>query len=339
MKDSWIGCIRYTAKTNQLTKRESAIDAVFWKKLVIEIYNGLLTAHHLFLAKMKEAVLLYTMLNKPFVFMKKIILVLLTGIGLISSCNTTPTHSDPIPEHETFTIESEQLNELRTINIWTPATYASGSDSLIVLYMPDGGIQEDFPHIANTLNAMIEAQKIPPVILVGIENTQRRKDLSGPTVVESDKEIAPEVGGSASFRKFIESELIPAINKRYRINGQKGIIGESLAGLFVTETFIVRPDLFDFYIAFDPSLWWNDRYLIKNGGTMLQSFSDNPKVFWFGGSGAEDISKNVGDFSDMLKAQNVPGLTWHYSDEKKESHSTIFRAAKEKALEWTFSNL
>ncbi len=79
------------------------------------------------------------------------------------------------------------------------------------------------------------------MILVGIENTQRRRDLTGPTEDEEDKKIAPVVGGSEKFRAFINNELFTEINKRYRTGSEKGIIGESLAGLFVMKTFYTTP--------------------------------------------------------------------------------------------------
>lgn len=205
--------------------------------------------------------------------------------------------------------------------------------------MADGGTQEDFPHIANTLDTLIKANKIPPVLLVGITNTQRRRDLSGPTTVAKDKEIAPVVGGASQFRAFIQKELIPEINKKYRVKSTKGIIGESLSGLFVTETFSLQPDLFDFYIAFDPSLWWNNRYLLNEAPKLLQNFPASPKVFWFAGSSAKDIYKNVQQLNQILADQNISNLKWNYSNEKKEKHHTIFRATKEKALIWTLNNL
>lgn len=271
--------------------------------------------------------------------MKSLYYILLTGILFLTSCSNASQPNDPIPEHETFTIQSKQVGEERTINVWTPEDYKSNMDSLTVLYMPDGGIKEDFPHIANTLNDLIKANKIPPVILVGIENTQRRKDLTGPTTVEKDKEIAPIVSGSEQFRAFINDELIPEINKRYRTTIQKGIIGESLAGLFVTETFLLKPEMFDFYIAFDPSLWWNDKYLIKTANEHLDKFPDTKKTFWFAGSGAKDISATVGKLSDILKTKKSQNIKWEYSNEKKEKHNTIFRATKEKAITWTLNNI
>lgn len=270
--------------------------------------------------------------------MKPIYYSLLFNLVLMTSCLNAQQYNDPIPEHDTFTIQSKQVEELRTINIWTPLEYKTSSDALPVLYMPDGGIKEDFPHIANTLAELIKAKKIQPIILVGIENTQRRKDLTGETNIEKNKKIAPVVGGSEQFRAFISDELFAEINKRFRTTKRKGIIGESLSGLFVTETFFIKPELFDFYIAFDPSLWWNDKYLIKNANEHLDTFPTTKKTFWFSGSGAKDIFKATGHLADVLKARNIKNLNWKYSPERKEKHNTIFRATKEKALIWALNN-
>ncbi len=255
-----------------------------------------------------------------------------------SSCSNAQKYNDPIPVHDEFTIESKQVGETRNINVWTPPEYKLSTDSFPVMYMADGGIKdEDFPHVANTIAELVKAKKIPPIILVGIANTQRRRDLTGPTVVAKDKEIAPIVGGSEKFRAFIKEELFPEINKRYRTSNEKSIIGESLSGLFVVETFFLAPDMFDNYIAFDPSLWWNNKYLVKSAKEHLDKFPQNKKRIWFAGSSAEDISKTVGKMADILQTENSPNITWKYSPEPKEKHNTIFRATKEKALIWTLN--
>ena len=137
---------------------------------------------------------------------------------VLFSCSNNQLQNDPIPNHETFTIASKFLSENRVINVWFPENYKNSSDSLPVLYMLDGGIKEDFPHVANTLAELIKSNKIKPIILVGIENTQRRRDLTPPTTVAKDKEIAPVVGGSSIFRQFIQEELIPEINTKFRDN-------------------------------------------------------------------------------------------------------------------------
>src|SRR5690554_4908891 len=132
---------------------------------------------------------------------------------------------DPIPVHESFSLFSQVLDEKRVINVWLPPNYANTTQAYPVLYMPDGGIQEDFPHIANTLAELIAAHKIPPMILVGIENTNRRRDLTGASQVAEEESIAPLSDGASVFRTFIKEELITEINHRYRTTSQKGIIG------------------------------------------------------------------------------------------------------------------
>lgn len=256
---------------------------------------------------------------------------------LMVACSVQPKLTDPVPKHSTFTVSSRILSEGRTINVWLPDEYAMGQDSFPVLYMLDGGLKEDFPHIANTIEALIRAKKIPAALLVGIENTQRRRDLTGPTEVAKDKEIAPVVGGSEAFRRFVEQELMPEVRKNYRINGQSAIIGESLAGLFVTETFLIQPSLFDGYIAFDPSLWWNNQYLVKQAPALLGSFPRTAKVFWFAGSNAVDIAANVKQLAGALQSNPLPTLQWQYLDAAKETHQSIFRATKEQAMIWALN--
>lgn len=260
------------------------------------------------------------------------------SIFYLIGCQENAQAQDPVPEHETFKIDSKELGETRTMNVWLPPNYAESKDSLTVMYMPDGGIAEDFPHIANTFAELIASKKIEPVILVGIENTQRRRDLTPPTHVKNDKEIAPVVGESAKFRAFLQNELIPEINKRYRTTDEKGILGESLAGLFVVETLMLHPEMFDFYVAFDPSIWWNDQHLVKTAKENLAKFPSENKRFWFAGSDAKDIYKNTRDLEKILQTENLSNFKWKYSDEPKEQHQTIFRATKEKAFIWVLND-
>ncbi len=252
----------------------------------------------------------------------------------IISCGTKVQSVDPIPTHDTFKVESKEVGEVRVINVWKPPMYKNSEESFPVLYMPDGGIKEDFPHMANTLAKLIKEKRIQPIILVGIENTERGRDLTGYSESDYDARFCPQSDGAKSFRSFIMKELIPIINNRYKTSTTKGIIGESLAGLFVMETLMQYPESFDFYIAFDPSLWWNNHYLLRNANELFKKFPDKEIKLWFAGSDTEDISKYTKELNKYLE-NNAPGtLKWKYSNEEKEKHNTIFRATKEKALTW-----
>ena len=254
-------------------------------------------------------------------------------ISFLLACKSKP-NIDPIPTHDSFMIESRFVKETRIINVWTPLNYKDSEESFPVLYMPDGGIKEDFPHIANTISKLIKSNRIPPIILVGIENTERGRDLTGSSEIKKDAEYCPLTDGAKNFRAFITDELSKEINKRYRNTNEKGIIGESLAGLFVMETFFLTPEAFNFYIAFDPSLWWNNHYLERNASELLLNLPKKRTKLWFAGSGAEDISIHTNKLSKTLLDANPLGLAWKYANEPEEKHHTIFRATKEKALIW-----
>ncbi len=258
--------------------------------------------------------------------------------ALVFRCNHAPYHNDPIPEHDSFQIESKQVGETRVINIWTPPMYDSSSDTFPVLYMPDGGIKEDFPHIANTLAKLIKEKSIPPYILVGIENTERGRDLTGYSKIKADERYCPLTNGAKNFRAFIISELIPEINNKYRTVDKKGIIGESLAGLFVMETFLEHPESFDKYIAMDPSLWWNNHFLVRNATDLLFKFPNKNISLWFAGSGNPTVAPYTKELERILLRNAPNSIHWKYSDEPEEKHNTIFRATKEKAIIWALNS-
>lgn len=256
---------------------------------------------------------------------------------ILLGCHPKPLPQDPLPEHDALEIRSEYVGEVRVINVWTPPSYEKGGTSYPVLYMPDGGLKEDFPHIANTIAQLVAQKSIPPLLLVGIENTDRKRDLTGASAVQADEKYCPITDGATNFRNFIVEELRPLINERYRTTEQSGLLGESLAGLFVVETFLQGGAPFDFYVAMDPSIWWNDYDLVKRAPSLLENLPDKPLKLWFAGSGAADINKHTRQLSTILEQHAPKQLTWTYSDEPKEHHHTIFRATKAKALKWTLN--
>jgi predicted alpha/beta superfamily hydrolase len=235
--------------------------------------------------------------------------------------------STPLTFGESFTITSAALAETRRINVYVPPVYGEAPDARRpVLYMPDGGMAEDFLHVAGLVQVSVGNGTMRPVVLVGIENTERRRDLSGPTGNAEDKKIAPRVGGSATFRAFVRKELMPVITARYRTTPETAIVGESLAGLFVVETLLLEPDLFTTYIAFDPSLWWNDGALVKSAAARLKAGGTSARTLYFACS-SEDRGDLCPQLASTLKSSAPATLTWHYVPMPAEKHATIFHPA------------
>lgn len=257
---------------------------------------------------------------------------LLWGLGFVlpawAQSPPVPPPPDPTPRHVTVTLESRILGETRVVNIYTPPGYDSpGVTSYPVVYMPDGGMAEDFPHIANTLDSLIALRAIAPVILVGIENTERRRDLTGPTAVGSDSAIAPRVGGSAGFRRFLRDELMPLIRARYRTTEVTTIVGESLAALFIVETFLLEPGLFRHYIALSPSLWWNGGALLRAAPARLRELTELPRILYLTAATEPGIAAETAALAGILKKHAPAALFWYYEPRPDLEHSTIFRRA------------
>ncbi|MDQ3486857.1 MAG: alpha/beta hydrolase-fold protein [Acidobacteriota bacterium] len=235
---------------------------------------------------------------------------------------------------ETFTIPSKVLGETRRVNVYAPAAYtASPAVRLPVLYMPDGGIHEDFLHVAGLLQVLTGNGTMRPFLLVGIENTERRRDMTGPTANAEDKKIAPRVGGSAAFRAFLRDELMPEVRTRYSTTDETAIVGESLAGLFVVETFVVAPEMFDTFIAFDPSLWWNDKKLVSGAADLLRAKPRAGRSLFLASSGDAGLKEPVTVFAS---AAEKSGARVQHEHMPAETHATIYHPAALRAFRALF---
>lgn len=241
----------------------------------------------------------------------------------------------PLVIGETFTMDSEVLGETRRINVYLPPGHGSSPDRpLPVLYMLDGGAAEDFLHVAGLVQVLVGNGGMRPFLLVGIENTARRRDLTGPTRSAEDRKIAPEIGGSARFRRFLRSELMPAVRSRYRTTAETAIVGESLAGLFVIETLLLEPDLFDTYMAFDPSLWWDGGRLIEQASSHQDALTG--RTIFLASSSQPELQELTRRLADVIAALASASTAWHYESMPEETHATIYHPAALRAFRHLF---
>ncbi|MBI5423847.1 MAG: alpha/beta hydrolase [Opitutae bacterium] len=255
------------------------------------------------------------------------------AVAVSVSGATGATPGAPLAIGETFTVESRVLGEVRRINVYLPAGYAETPAMRVpVLYMPDGGLAEDFIHVAGLVQIGAANGTMRSLLLVGIENTQRRRDLTPPTESERDRKIAPVVGGAAAFRKFLREELMPLIRERYRTTDERAIVGESLAGLFVVDTLLSEPELFDTYIAIDPSLWWNDGKFLAAAPVRLAAVAAKGRTLWLAAAEKDGNAREAHEFAAHLKQSAPATLRWSFAPFADESHLTIYHPAALRAF-------
>lgn len=263
-------------------------------------------------------------------------LVILLGIAL--AC-VSPAAAQPVPITigETHTLASKPLAQDRTVNVYLPADYATSGKTYPVLYLIDGGLDQDFLHITGTSALGALWARSQGVIVVGIATQDRRRELTGPTQDAALLKEFPTSGGSAAFRAFIRDEVMPMVAKSYRSSGETGVIGESLAGLFIVETYLTEPDLFDHYAAISPSLWWDDERLAKASGAFLAKPSAKPhRLYLTIANEGREMQTGVDRLTAALGASKRSGQEWCYAPRPDLTHATIYHSVSPEALQFLF---
>jgi uncharacterized protein len=240
-------------------------------------------------------------------------------------------------------IESKVLGEKRILNIYLPEGYNSkDSNRYPVVYLLDGSADEDFIHIVGLyqFNNFPWIDRVPKSIIVGIANTDRKRDFTYPTSIDADKKAFPTTGGSENFISFIENELQPYIQKNYQANFSKTIIGQSLGGLLATEILFKKPALFSEYIIISPSIWWDNGSLLKQSSDILSASFTRPISIYIG-VGKEGLTPGQTDRvmevdANLLaeKIRSTKSKTVHIDFEylPTEDHATITHQAVFNAL-------
>lgn len=246
----------------------------------------------------------------------------------------------PIELGRSYTIDSKVLGEARTLNIYTPPGYGKADAKYPVLYLLDGGVEQDFVHIAGLSYHAWISGSFQPMIVVGIETKDRRRELAFRAV--SDETLVKEYpthGESQKFRDYIADEVKPWVEDRFATNGHDVLMGESLAGLFVVETFLRQPALFDGYAAIDPSLWWDHEALGKQAAGLFAAHSSgNRAVFMAAADEGPEMRVGQDLVARALKAAPPTGFSLTYAPMADERHSTIYHRAALDALRVLFAN-
>jgi predicted alpha/beta superfamily hydrolase len=271
--------------------------------------------------------------------MKRILMVILlcfSCFSLFAQDTVTLIDSKPFILGTVDEIESKILAEKRIINIYLPPGYdENDSIKYPVIYLLDGSEDEDFIHIAGLVQFLNFSwvNKLPNSILVGIANVDRRRDFTFPTTIEKDKKDFPTTGGSEKFIDFIESELQPFIENKYKTAASKTIIGQSLGGLLATEIHFKKPQLFNKYLIVSPSLWWDNESLLKVPPKFSKASSDSLiSVFIAFGKEGKIMETDAKSLVDILKHEpgKIKVNSEYFTD---ENHASVMHNAVYKGFE------
>lgn len=270
------------------------------------------------------------------------IAVLLLSITCFSQPNNT------ISIGKIDTVRSKILNETRRIWVYLPA---SANNKMFtkqvypVVYLLDGSAHfHSVTGLIQQLSFVSGNTVLPEMIVVGIQNTDRTRDLTPTRSTTSAFGQTPGMlktsGGADNFLAFVEKELMPYIDTTYPVAPYKMLVGHSFGGLLVMHTLLNKPELFNSYVAIDPSVWWDDQVLVKKAMTALKQNTFPAKPFYLAianvlhtNNDIKKIEKDTAETSigmrsafefaktiDKYKKANQP---WHWKYYSDDSHGSV----------------
>lgn len=246
----------------------------------------------------------------------------------------------PLTIGHTETIWSKVLNEERLINLYIPPD-ATDTTVFDVAYVLDGGLDEDFLHVAGLYQfySFEWVNKVRPTLVVGIVNVDRKRDFTFASSEPAERAKYPSSGRSEFFIPFLTQELPAHIRSKYKTSGHTTLIGQSLAGLLATQVLLEQPYSFSRYIMVSPSLWWSDGDLLIKAEKWAMPTGKNLEIYL--ATGKEGLAPSVkphvmeveaNRLAEALEKAKQPNCTLLFDYFPEHNHATILHRAVNDAL-------
>jgi predicted alpha/beta superfamily hydrolase len=219
--------------------------------------------------------------------------------------------------HTQHKINSQVLGEERTILVRVPPNYERTDEKFPVVYMLDAHAPQN-AMMVGIIEQQVWGGVMPEMIVVGIQNTQRVRDMT-PTLVEG----RAGSGGGEKFLTFIEKEVIPLVEKNYRAQPFRVFAGHSLAGMAVVNSFVSRPELFNAYIAASPFLHWDNNFVIKRAEEVFKQNKDWKKTMFIALGDEPQYMNGFNSFKDLLKKANPKNFEYEFQQYLNENHGSV----------------
>lgn len=224
-----------------------------------------------------------------------------------------------------LTIKSKVMGEDRLILVRTPQGYDTNKQAYPVVYMTDGDAH--IGHTSSTVEFLARNGRMSEMIVVGITNTDRTRDLT-PTKPSAAGATGgpqfPTAGGADTFLKFIATELIPEIEKNYRTRPYRVLAGHSLGGLFAIHTLVSWPDLFQSYVAVSPSLQWDHQVTVKRAEDFFKGRQElNAVLYMSVANEGGELEDGFHQFKQLLAKTKVKGFEWEAQEMPDEDHGSV----------------
>ncbi|MEW6041586.1 MAG: alpha/beta hydrolase-fold protein, partial [Elusimicrobiota bacterium] len=227
-----------------------------------------------------------------------------------------------------------------------PGSYYNTDKIYPVVYLLDA--YSSFGIVTQMAKLLAFSKELPELIIVGISseggakefNFNRARDYT-PTYIAPEKlpddlhAMIPTSGGAERFLNFIEKELIPFVESKYRFTpGDRTLAGHSLGGLFACYSFLEKPGLFNRYVVISPALFWDNNFIIgKEKEFFEREKSLDVKIYSTVGSlERPEFLESWQKFFGSIEIHNYEGMKLKTEIAENETHYTIIPRIVTKGL-------
>ncbi|WP_282042845.1 alpha/beta hydrolase [Winogradskyella flava] len=247
-----------------------------------------------------------------------------------AKANTPVTLANTDVQHITSKFNSQEYQ----IKISYPKNYFLNKEKKYpVLYVIDA--ETNFGGVSYIVQRLIKDKLIPEILVVGIAYDTDYKNFyklrSRDLTPFEDKDLrmgnksADPTGGAPKFSDFLEFELFPFIEKKYRVKKEdRAIYGHSYGGLYGSYALLEKSQLFNRYLLLGPSLWFKDKVLVNQASNKSLAFYKKTKLYMASGELDLRINDYQEEFAELLKKKHILNLSIESEVIENETHRTIF---------------
>ncbi len=230
-------------------------------------------------------------------------------------------------------LHSDILDEDRELMIALPDRYEAAKDREYPIFIVLDA-RGNFKATSTMIRNLARARVVPHMIVVGIKNTNRWRDL---TPIFWDGMGVPGTGGGDKFVSFLKSELIPYVDSNWRTSGFRVFSGHSLGGLTAMNILFRQPELFDAYIAISPSLEWGDGFMLQRYRKCLDKNPALDKLLHMSIADEQLERINYDRMVNLMEEKTPRGFLWTSEIfEQEDDHMSMRITGLLAGIRWVF---
>lgn len=308
--------------------------------------------------------------------MPRAVRMLATSI-LLAACSAEPedntdasSEDAPIPAAYLAGTESRLITSSITgrtyqVSIALPRGYEASAVSYPVLYSVDAN--GEFGTVVESARMLLFEQLVPDLVMVGVgypagyffdATDDRALDLTvsaDPGYRETWARFAPgfpvpeATGAAPDFLRFLTDELIPLVEREYRVNPQdRALFGHSFGGLFAFHALLHGNGAFHRFIIASPTLAWHNRISFEHEAAYAAAHDSlHARAFFSVGMLESDAPPeenpwaayitNLRDLVDVLERRNYEGFDWTVHFFEDETHNSVIPSSISRGLRYVYA--